>query len=285
MRRLLDFLIAKRHWFLFLLLELLSFVLIYRSNAYQQSVMLSTANVMTANIVSLAGSVTSYINLRDRNRALIERNGQLEIELLRMQRRIEMMAADTTSFHGFAGGSPEDHFPYDVIISKVVNNSVTYLSNYITIDKGRNDGISPDMGVVSENGVVGIVSTVSDHYSVVMPLLNPKSRLSCKVLGSSYFGSMSWDGRSTQYAKLDELPRHVEFKEGDTIVTSGFSAIFPEGIMVGYVSSFERQRDDNFYSLTVRLTTDFHRLSSVMVIRNFRQSEQIQVEQEARSNG
>ncbi|MDR1356512.1 MAG: rod shape-determining protein MreC [Tannerellaceae bacterium] len=283
MRRLLDFLIAKRHWFLFLFLELISFILIYRSNAYQQSVMLSTANAVSANVVSLAGSITSYINLRDENRALIERNGRLEMELLRMQRQIDTMVADTVHFQGF-NYDHERQFPYDVIISRVVNNSVTYISNYITIDKGRNDGVLPDMGVVSEGGVVGIVSTVSERYSVVIPLLNPKFRLSCKVLGSSYFGSMSWDGRSTQYAKLDELPRHVEFKEGDTIVTSGFSAIFPEGIMVGYVSSFERQRDDNFYSLTVRLNTDFHRLSSVMVIRNFHQSEQIQIEQEAKGN-
>ncbi|MDR2810373.1 MAG: rod shape-determining protein MreC [Tannerellaceae bacterium] len=283
MRRLLDFLIGKRHWFLFLLLEVVSFMFIYHNNAYQQSVILSTANVVTANIVSLSGSVTSYLNLREKNRALIERNGQLEIALLRLQRQVETMIADTVSFRGFIS-NPMREFPYNVITAKVVNNSVTYLSNYITIDKGSEDGISPDMGVVSEDGVVGIVSTVSNHYSVIIPLLNPKFRLSCKVLGSSYFGSMSWDGRSTRYAKLDELPRHVEFKEGDTIVTSGFSAIFPEGIMVGNVSSFERQRDDNFYSLTVKLAADFHRLSSVMVIKNYRQNEQIQIEEEAKSN-
>jgi rod shape-determining protein MreC len=280
MRKLLDFLIGKRHWFLFLALEVVSFVLIYRNNSYQQSVMFSTANTVTANIVSLTGSVTSYINLREENRKLTERNGQLEIERLRLQRQIDRLIADTVSFHSYIA-NPERLFPYDVIVAKVVNNSVTYLSNYITIDKGREDGISPDMGVISESGVVGIVSTVSDHYAVVIPLLNPKFRLSCKILGSSYFGSMSWDGRSTQYAKLDELPRHVEFKAGDTIVTSGFSAIFPEGIMVGNVSSFERQRDDNFYSLTVKLTTDFHRLGIVMVIRNYQQNEQIQIEQEA----
>jgi rod shape-determining protein MreC len=197
---------------------------------------------------------------------------------------METMVADTASFRGFVD-DPMRQFPYEVIIAKVVNNSVSYLSNYVTIDKGREDGVSADMGVVSEGGVVGIVSTVADHYSVVIPLLNPKFRLSCKVLGSSYFGSMSWDGRSTRYAQLEELPRHVEFKEGDTIVTSGFSAIFPEGILVGNVSSFERQRNDNFYSLTVKLATDFHRLSSVMIIKNYRQKEQMQIEQEAKSNG
>jgi rod shape-determining protein MreC len=243
--------------------------------------MLSTANVMSANVVSLAGSVTSYLNLLDKNEALTRRNGQLEIELLRLQRQVDAMKADTASFRGFIGHT-ERQFPYEVTMAKVINNSVMYLSNYITIDKGHADGIVSDMGVASEDGVVGIVSTVSSHYSVVIPLLNPKFRLSCKVLGSSYFGSMSWDGRSTRYAKLDELPRHVEFMEGDTVVTSGFSAIFPEGIMVGKVASFERQRDDNFYSLTVKLSTDFHRLNTVMVIRNYHQNEQIQLEQEAK---
>ena len=142
----------------------------------------------------------------------------------------------------------------------------------------------PDMGVVSERGVVGIVSTVSDHFSVIIPLLNPKFRLSCKVLGSSYFGSLSWNGRNTLYANLDELPRHVEFQKGDTIVTSGYSAVFPSGIIVGTVADFEKQHDDNFYSLQVELATDFQALNNVRIIKNFRQTEQSGVEQEAKRN-
>ena len=283
MRKLLDFLINKRHWFLFLLLEAVAFALIYRNNTYQQTIMLSTANVVAANVVSAGGSFASYLNLRDKNKELIERNGQLEIELLRLQRRLEVMTSDTIRFQSFVGDS-SIYFQYEVTAAKVVNNSVAYLSNYITIDKGRSDGIEPDMGVVSERGVAGIVSTVSEHYSVVIPILNPKFRLSCKVLGSGYFGSMSWDGRNMQYAKLDELPRHVDFQVGDTIVTSAFSAIFPEGIMMGTVSSFEKQRDDNYYSLTVKLATEFARLNTVMVIKNYRKDEQKQLEEESKGN-
>ncbi|MDR2497649.1 MAG: rod shape-determining protein MreC [Tannerellaceae bacterium] len=284
MRKLLDFLINRRNWFLFLFLELISFTLIYRNNAYQQSIMLSTANVVAANVVSAGGSVTSYLSLRDKNKELIERNGQLEIEILRLQRRIETMATDTMRFQAYAGDSAI-RFPFATEVAKVVNNSVSYLANYITIDKGSADGIEPDMGVVSERGVAGIVSTtVSEHYAVVIPVLNPKFRLSCKVLGSGYFGSMSWDGRDVQYAKLDELPRHVEFQVGDTIVTSAFSAIFPEGIMMGTVSSFEKQRDDNYYSLTVKLATDFTRLNTVMVIKNYHKNELKRIELEARGN-
>ena len=119
---------------------------------------------------------------------------------------------------------------------------------------------------------------------MIIPLLNPKFRLSCKVLGSSYFGSLSWNGRNTMYANLDELPRHVEFQKGDTIVTSGYSAVFPSGIIVGTVADFEKQHDDNFYSLQVELATDFQALNNVRIIKNFRQTEQIGVEQEAKRN-
>ncbi|MDR0748664.1 MAG: rod shape-determining protein MreC [Tannerellaceae bacterium] len=283
MRKLLDFLIGKRHWFLFIFLEFVSVALIYRNNAYQQSIMFSTANIITANIVSVTGSVTSYLNLREKNKDLLERNGKLEMELLRMKDMIEAMKADTAVFRAFVNDSSR-FFPYDFTTAKVINNSVTYLSNYITLNKGRKDGILLDMGVVSESGVVGIVSTVSDYYSVVLPLLNTKFKLSCKVLGSNHIGSLSWNGRSARYANLDELPRHVQFQIGDTIITSGYSAVFPEGILVGFVSSFERQRDDNFNSLKVELATDFQRLSNVMVIRNFRQEKQRAIEREAQGN-
>lgn len=283
MRKLLDFLVRKRHWFLFLLLEVLSLVLVYRNNAYQRNIIFSSANVVTGHIASVSGYATSYLNLRDINKELLERNGELEMALLELQDQLDMMVADTATFAGFAPDSTE-RFPYSFVTAEVVNNSVTHLSNYITINKGRKEGVAPDMGVVSERGVVGIVSTVSDNFAVVIPLLNPKFRLSCKVLGSSYFGSLSWNGRNAQYANLDELPRHVEFQKGDTIVTSGYSAVFPSGIIVGTVAAFEKQHDDNFFSLEVKLATDFQALNNVRVINNYHQAEQVSVEQEAKRN-
>ena len=270
MRKLLEFLIGKRHWFLFILLEAVSLMLVYRNNAYQRNIIFSSANVVTGYIASISGSFTSYLNLRDINKELLERNGQLELQMLDLQDQLDALIADTVSFKGFAPDSTEQ-FPYSFVVADVVN-------------KGKLDGIMPDMGVVSERGVVGIVSTVSDHFSVIIPLLNPKFRLSCKVLGSSYFGSLSWNGRNTLYANLDELPRHVEFQKGDTIGTSGYSAVFPSGIIVGTVADFEKQHDDNFYSLQVELATDFQALNNVRIIKNFRQTEQIGVEQEAKRN-
>ncbi len=286
MRELLDFLVRKRHWFLFLLLEIISFALIFRSTTYQRNIMLSTANRLTGGVISISGSIQSYLNLREANRELLARNGELEMELLYMQDQLKAFIADTATYHVFVTDSAkgESLFHYDFVTAKVINNSVARINNYITIDKGALDGIMPDMGVVSDKGVVGFVSTVSENYAVVIPVLNPKFRLSGKVLGSSYFGSMSWNGRSTRYANLDELPRHVEFHEGDTIITSGYSAAFPEGIIVGTVSSFRRQSDDNFYSLEVELATDFHALNNVRIIKNYKQEEQHGIERQARQN-
>lgn len=283
MRKLLDFLVRKRHWFLFILLEIVSLALVYRNNAYQRNIIFSSANVITGHLASVSGYVFSYLNLKEINKELLDRNGQLELQVLELQDQLESMRADTATFAGFAPDSTEQ-FPYSFVIASVVNNSVTHLSNYITVDKGRKDGVEPDMGVVSERGVVGIVSTVSDHFAVIIPMLNPKFRLSCKVLGSSYFGSLSWKGRDTRFANLEELPRHVEFQKGDTIVTSGYSAVFPSGLIVGTVADFEKQHDDNFYSLDVLLATDFQALNNVRIIRNYHQAEQLRVEQEAKKN-
>lgn len=283
MRKLLDFLVRKRHWFLFILLEIVSFVLIYRNNTYQRSILFSSGNVVTGHIASVSGAVTSYLNLKQINRELLDRNGQLEMELLRLQDRIALMQTDTAGFTGYVPDSTGT-FPYTFISARVVNNSVTRVANYITIDKGRADGILPDMGVVSQNGVVGVISTVSDHFAVAISLLNPKFLLSCKVAGNNYFGSLQWDGRSIDYANLDELPRHVDFQKGDTIVTSGFSAIFPAGIVVGTVESHQKQHDDDFYSVRVKLSTDFSTLTDVRVISNYKQEEQRTVENEAKRN-
>ena len=245
MRKLLDFLLNKRHWFLFVLLEIISLVFVYRNNNYQRNVMLSSANYITGYLSSLSYSFVSYLNLKEENKALLEKNGYLEMEILRLQDQIEVMMSDTALFKGYVKDSLISDFKYDFVVAEVVSNSVSHLSNYITLNKGKSDGVMPDMGVVSDNGVVGIVVSASDKYSVVIPLLNPKSRLSCKVLGSNYF---------------------------------------PAGIIVGTINDYKKQHDDNFYALDIKLATDFTSLHNVRVIRNFNQSEQKTLEKEVNSN-
>lgn len=279
MRKLLEFLVTKRHWFLFVLLEIACLVLIFQNANYQRTVLISTTNVITGHIASLSGNMSGFFNMRTMNRELAEKNGELEMQLLQLQNQIEQLQAREIPFNGQVADSTR-LFPYRFIMAQVKNNSVTQLSNYITINKGTKDGIAPQMGVVSEKGVVGIVSLVSDHFSVVLPVLNPKFRLSCKVLGNNLTGSLTWDGRSARYAQLKEIPRHVEFQKGDTVVTSGYSAIFPTGIIMGTIADYRREHDDNFYTLDIELSTNFQALDYVRVLINEEREEQRKLEKE-----
>lgn len=284
MRKLLDFLLRKKHWFLFVLLEVIAFVLIYQNNLYQRSVLLNSANFVSGQVVSVSGNIRSYFHLREVNRKLQEQNGQMELELLDLQEQMGALLADTVLFKGQVVDSLHTEYPFQFVLADVVNNSFSQLANYITINKGGLDGIAPDMGVVSEQGVVGIVSHVSDHFSVVISLLNPKSKLSCKILGNNCFGYLAWDGKDSRYATLEELPRHAEFHKGDIVITSGYSAIFPAGLIVGTVEDFSKEHDDNFYALRVRLATSFATLQNVRVIKNKWQQEQLNIEREAKKN-
>lgn len=281
MRNLFLFLIKHSPWLVFLFYALISLVLLLRFNPYHQSVYLSSANRMVGEIYAQTDNITGYFNLRDINYDLLERNGHLEMELLRLRSELKkaqgMKLLERTE-------TDSALYNYDFTIAHVVNNSFTSANNYITLDKGSKDSISTEMGVVDQNGIVGIVSVVSDNFSVAISLLNPKLRLSCKVKGTDYFGSLMWDGKDSRYVILEELPRHVKFAVGDTIVTSGYSSVFPEGVIVGTVREYMTRKDDNFYALKVELSTDFSQLSDVRIIRNQKQKEQLEIEKEARRN-
>jgi len=283
LHKLLDFLVRRKHWFLFVLLEFIALTLVFSYNDYQRSIYLSSANTVTGSILSVSGKAVSYLNLREINEDLMRRNGQLEAQVSELKINLERLTPTLAGVEDLAGDSIASG-QFEFIQAKVVNNSVTRLSNYITINKGRKDGIMPDMGVLSESGAVGIVSNVSDHYAVVISLLNPKLRLSSTIKGNSYFGSLHWDGRDSRYSILEEVPRHVNFSEGDTVVTSGFSAVFPAGIMIGAISGSKQRDNDNFHSIQVRLSSDFYALNNVLVVKNNYQEEQHQAEREARRN-
>jgi rod shape-determining protein MreC len=249
---------------------------------------LSSANAITGGISSVSNAVFSYINLQKVNQELLEHNGMLGMEIIRLQEQLKNSSLNTMNYSDvFLSDTVCNHegYTYEYIAARVVNNSVGYVNNYITINKGSADGIRPDMGVISLRGVAGIVVTVKERYSVVISLLNTgKYKLSCKVKDSNYFGALTWRGDNISYAYLEELPTHAVFQIGDTVVTSGYSAIFPPGIKVGVVESYDKQRDDNFYSLKVHLATDFQSLGALYVIRNHSQEEQWEIERETVKN-
>lgn len=265
MRNLLNFIMRYSAWLVFAIYVLLSCIMIFRNNPYQQHVYLSSAGAVASTVYDISDNVTSYFHLRGINEDLQHRNAALEAEAIALRKEVQALKeigyADTMTVV-----APLQ--PFRFILAHVINNSIYRPYNYITIEKGKADGIRPEMGVVDHSGVVGIVNVASDHYARVISLLNPNFRLSCKLKGSDVFGSLVWDGRSPEEALLEELPKHTVYHEGDTIITSGYSAVFPEGIPVGIVKDAHKGGDDNFFTLRIKLLTDFSQLSTVRVIAN-----------------
>ncbi len=265
MRNLINFFIKYSPLFVFLFYVVVSCILLFQFNPYQHYVYLTSANRVSATVYDGVSNVTSYFYLRDINEDLQSRNAQLEMEVVNLKNKVRDYA---TRLYADSVPVPEAVADYDFIMANVISNSISKPLNYITINKGTIDGIKPEMGVVDQNGVVGIVNVVGQHSARIISLLNPHLRLSCKVKGSDYFGSLVWDGNDPAEAILEEMPRHVKFKKGDTIVTSGYSSVFPEGIPVGTIEAQKKEYNDNFYSLRIKLLTDFGKLSTVRAIKN-----------------
>jgi len=264
MHNLLDFLWKYHHWFIFLLLELASGVLLFQYNSYQGSAWFSSANAVVGKIYEWESSALTFFTLGKANEELTTRNFYLERQVDQLRRLYGELTADTTVLQ-----RNELQFlsQYQLIPAKVVDNSVHKLENLMTIDKGRADGVEVDMGVACGNGVVGIVYLVSDHYSVVIPVLNAtSSRISCSIRNRGYFGYLRWYGGDPSVAYVEDVPRHAKFSLGEWIVTSGFSSIFPSGVLVGKIEQAYNSRDGLSYKLKVRLSTDFSCVRDVVVI-------------------
>ncbi|MGM9871151.1 MAG: rod shape-determining protein MreC [Muribaculaceae bacterium] len=270
MQELLTFFVRNSKWFLLALYTTLSCWLLMSHNPYQHHVFLTSAGAVASSVYNVQSGVSSYFDLREINEDLNSRNAVLQREILalrsQLQRMNEQLQADT--MHLF---EPVSNF--DFVVAHVIKNSIARPHNYITINRGSDDGILPEMGVIDQNGVVGIVNVVDRHSARLISLLNPDFRLSCKIKGSDNFGSLVWDGADPTVAMLEELPRHTVYHAGDTIVTSGYSAVFPEGLPVGYVIADGKTHNENFFTLKVRLATDFTTLSNVQVVLNKQRAE------------
>ena len=265
MHNLTEFLAKHNHWFVFLVLEVVSMVLLFRYNSYQGSVWFSSANAVTGKVYEWDSAVESYFSLSGVNSQLTQRNAFLEQQvrmlddsIARLIRSQETAVTRLSSMVPFQGCR--------LIPAKVVANMVNRYDNLITIDKGSADGVKRDMGVVCGMGVVGIVYLVSEHYSIVIPALNSHSNISCTIQHRGYFGYLRWRGGSSQLAYLEDVPRHAHFKLGDNVVTSGYSSVFPPGVMVGKVLHVFNSADGLSYRVQVKLSTDFARLRDVCLV-------------------
>lgn len=265
MHNLTEFLAKHNHWFVFLVLEVVSMVLLFRYNSYQGSVWFSSANAVTGKVYEWDSAVESFFSLSGVNSQLTQRNAFLEQQvrmlddsIARLTRSQEAAVTRLSSMVPFKGCR--------LIPAKVVANMVNRYDNLITIDKGSADGVKRDMGVVCGMGVVGIVYLVSEHYSIVIPALNSHSNISCTIQRRGYFGYLRWRGGSSQLAYLEDVPRHAHFKLGDNVVTSGYSSVFPPGVMVGKVLHVFNSADGLSYRVQVKLSTDFARLRDVCLV-------------------
>jgi rod shape-determining protein MreC len=218
------------------------------------------------------------MNLKTINSDLMQRIAMLEQEVRNYKKEVEILSElifpmDVHEYESAYSNA------FSFIPARVVNNQISRMgSNYITLNKGTLAGVREDMGILSPNGIVGVVIRVSPHFSKVIPILNPKYQPSCKIKGTDYFGTLSWDGKDSRYISLKELPQHAVFNIGDTIVTSGFSTVFPEGVLVGTVEDTFKKKGENYNSLKVKLFTNFSALNEVLVVVNALKDEQLSIE-------
>nr|WP_294724389.1 rod shape-determining protein MreC [Prevotella sp.] len=265
MHNLTEFLAKHNHWFVFLVLEVVSMVLLFRYNSYQGSVWFSSANAVTGKVYEWDSAVESYFSLSSVNSQLTQRNVLLEQQVRALNDSIAHLThSQETAVERLARMTPFQGCK--LLPAQVVTNTVNRYNNLITLDKGAADGVKRDMGVVCGMGVVGIVYLVSEHYSIVIPVLNGHSNISCTIQGRGYFGYLRWRGGSSQLAYLEDVPRHAHFKLGDYVVTSGYSSVFPSGVMVGKVLHVFNSADGLSYRVQVKLSTDFARLRDVCLV-------------------
>ena len=281
MQNLIAFFTKNFHWLLFLFLELVCVVLLFRYNSYQGSVWVSSANAVVGKVYEWQSSVGQFFSLEERARQLTDENIALQQQLSHVRQELLDLKGDSA----LADSMMQDVIgELHLLPAKVVSNSLRRPDNLLTIDRGRADGVLPDMGVVSGTGLVGVVYMAGEHYSVVMPLLNVHSRVSCAIRNHGYFGYMSWDGSSATDAFMEDVPRHAQFDTGEWVETSGYSDIFPPGITIGQITTIGNSADGLSYRLRVKLNTDFSTLREVSIITDDTFPERLQLLKAARDS-
>lgn len=267
-------LILKYHFtIIFILLEAISFSLIVQHNNYQRTVFSGRAATFFCYISSLTSDINNYFSLKETNEKLVAENTDLKniIEKLKSVQDGQENNIPVTDSSFF-------DIDYRYQSAQMINSSFNKTKNYITLDKGSSDGVIKEMAVCSKEGVVGIIQSTSGHYARVLPLINTNLRVSAKLKKNGYYGSLQWDGNDYRYSYLNDIPFHVEVTQGDSIVTSGFSSIFPEGELIGFVESVNKETA-NFLTIKVKLAVDFKKISDVYVVANLNKSEKLQLEE------
>jgi rod shape-determining protein MreC len=293
MRNLFAFIFRYRGFLVFLLLEIFCGYLIVQNNNYQGAAFYNSANMYAGRLLEFQNEVSDYFRLVEVNRALVDENRRLQQTLTTIMTsgKLEKMSpVPDSTFRA----KPDSAMlarqrldttgmvrTFEFIPGKVIKNSIRLVNNHLLLNVGEADGVKPGMGVVSSRGVIGQVKATSAHYATVTSLLHSRTYMSAKIKRSNTLGTIKWDGSNYRVASLDYIPRHIQVQKGDTIITSGYNSIFPEGVMIGRIISFAKESDQSFYTIQVHLAPDFANLSYVYVIRNTSRGEREALERKS----
>lgn len=264
-----------KHYFLFLffLLETICIYLVVQNNNFQKASFINSANQVSANVLKTSKNIEDYLYLKNENENLAKENAEL--------RSHSLVSFSMLVNNQYIVNDTVYNQKYTYTSCKVVNNSINRRNNYLTLNKGTKQGIQHDMAVITSTGVVGVVKEVSANFCTVMSLLHSKSTISSKIKKNGFFGPLTWDGESFSYATLNDIPSHVQLLKGDTIVTSAYSLAFPENILIGTVERYERKSGESFFTVKIKLSTDFKKLSYVYVVNNLQKLEQEELEKKS----
>ena len=273
MQQIFNFILKNSNRLLFLLLLGISLFLTAQSHSYHRSKIISSANFLSGGVYEKISNISEYLDLRTQNDALAQENAKL--------RSILFNAKDTASAPKL--DSIKNLYPTDIIVSKVIHNSYNSHENYLTLNSGSLQGVKSDMGVINSLGIVGIIDNTSSRYATVLSLLNIKSQINAKIKKSNHFGSLVWNGKSTGFVQLIDIPRLAAIRKGDTIVTGGQSVIFPENLNIGTVDKIYIDNQTNYYTLDIKLFNDMTNLGHVYIIKSKDREEIINLEKAAQN--
>ncbi|HET8753977.1 MAG TPA: rod shape-determining protein MreC [Salinimicrobium sp.] len=259
MQQIVNFLIRNKNNILFFLLFAFSLFLTIQSHSFQKSKFISSANFLTGGIYSWTSDMKLYFNLEEYNQRLLEENKNLKTRLATF--------TDTTQVREFTDSTSYKEI-YKYRIAEVINNNYAKMDNYLTINRGAKAGLKPDMGVITSQGIVGIVESVSPNFATVISILNSNSKINAQLSKTNHFGSLVWDGKDPNVVQLIDVPKLAPVKKGDTIITGGRSLIFPKGIPIGKIKDFSLDISESYYTIDVRLFNDMTNIGYVYIIEN-----------------
>jgi rod shape-determining protein MreC len=286
MQNLIAFIYRFRGFFVFLLLEAVSIYLLVQNNSYQNAAFYNSANTYVGKVLEMQSQVTDYFHLAQINKSLAQENAHLKEELYKKRQLADDTLFGKTDSVFVGRDTTNIPVPYKFIGAKVINNSVRRVNNYITLNVGKMHGIRPGMGVMAPQGVAGRVKAVSANYATVTSLLHSQTLLSAKLKRDGTFGSIKWEeGDDSRTATLNFVPLHVKVYKGDSVVTSGYNSLFPEGVMIGRVISVRKELDKSFFTIKVQLAVDFSKIGFVYVVRNEKQAERDSLEAQVKGVG